>query len=76
LHVSLKGQSNSPPPITTSSFADILRVFIDRALVVIKSVIFADALISAIMQDGGKRERSIYIISLAKFKEENKKTKL
>jgi len=34
-------------------------VFIDRALVVVESVIFADALVDATMQDGGKRERSI-----------------
>jgi len=33
-------------------------VFIDRALVVVESVIFADALVDATMQDGGKRERS------------------
>jgi len=31
---------------------------VDRALVVVESVIFADSLMGATMQDGGKRERS------------------
>jgi len=36
-------------------------VFVDRALVVVESVIFADALMGATMQDGGKRERSVLV---------------
>jgi len=33
-------------------------MLVDKALVVVESILFANSLMSAVIQDGGKRERS------------------
>ena len=63
LELLLEGDADLPLGMSMSMSISILAGIwairlVDRALVVVESVIFADSLMGATMQDGGKRERS------------------